>query len=1528
MKFFLCLIVFSFISISYSQKSIEFDSNQKDFIEIKENTFIDFLDQSFSIETVLIPVKSNQKEEQVILHYYNKDYSEGFILSLMDGAHISFQLNNELYLVRKLELREDKCYQISITFDKGKLLIYVNGDVVLESEYKDEIEKLKYDIPFYIGGFSENYNFNGIIDEVRLFNSAVTSVDIVESLFKACNISQISEMEAYYSFDEDFYQIIRDHAQNNNGYFSYTNEEEIQDPKRIDAKCVTQFHISEEISYCDIIKYNTQPFHNCLNPNHFDENDNHLESFFVYDRFGNIYCESTISRMNGLNYRSQESVEQVGHFELIYDDIITDDYKAIINQVFFDFDNFLVFNSSCNQGDLIKIEISAQPLGSSVLAEAGSYSDDLSNTTGVTRGRVWQGVNAGSYTNSSLNPTALININKNRIDANDFYLGYTSDDDSDGFVDQLDAVNLYDLYGVIQHEVIHVLGFSSWLKADGQGVDSTISAYDLLLSQNAQFFVNELVPFGWNGNLIPEDVLNNNNCSITYLEGHYATGQIPVLLTTDTQGNYNNSNLSHINDDCFSSNLTHLMSPTVARGAYERLTQEEVDVLHDLKYQTNANYGSTLINGSFNPNSRNYSVVENRPSIAINDPCESSFIIDGCNSNSFTYEELGILSNDISSSSFNPEIIDVFLLEPSELLNNEYISFSLNDDGITLVSNGYFYSPFFLGYKISSPDSQISNIGTIKFETQPCEDFNINLGCLEDEFNSCNLICNSLLECEFGAVCNQGYSGINPLNSVWGWYPLSGTPDYLENNSFNLRLNESVITTASIDQNKNYILSCFLKSKSAGETSQLDIIASNLEDVNYPEVLESPLFLGDTQVLANIQVASGDYEEFIVCFSANNNFDILTFLQPLNLQTRLSQVEMIEDKLFNEDVFSTEYVGQCEDGTLVGADLCTLSGMEYEWFKMVDGLEKQLTNGNSTLTDTGQSLGITIINPSGSLIKVPNEDGTYIIKRRFISTNGFPVNGACEVEVEVSVISNGEDCVELPCENACVQSGIWPVIGDDIANANSIIFANHNANTIGSDCEGNVYSVGLWNGGGSSPSLVKYDKYGVFVWEVDIENAKRIKTDDNLNVYLQGTDFISKFNSNGVLLWKQSIEIDNDYRVSFIELDTANSDIYFSIINVYDWDNNGDINVNFNEVITSQTFVETVDFNTSAIIKISSNGIVSNLDTIVNGKINDLHFIDGKLHAFIEYNNQLTFAVSNTNSLAPDTQNWYLHAQYVNSNLIYSQNILAVVDEITNYVHMPIFYYNHINETIFFVKINHFVSPHNITEIALDGTILNSNQISDGASTKFSEDNTFYNELNGAIFVFFDSNLNNVDFYATVFEFNDGVLSSKPLTNNIQESMRSLYNRSNKSITITGECIYISSAYHKAYDDLALNDGVVLPAIEGNGNGKQYALRLQSDLTIARPSATQTTEDELWKIKVFPNPVKDEVNIVINSEQIDKVSKIEVLNIIGEKIYQVPPYLLKKNNIIIGLQNENSGLYIIRVTTIHGQTISQKFIKK
>ncbi len=99
----------------------------------------------------------------------------------------------------------DTWYHIAVISNGTSVIFYVNGEKDSEYTFDGVLGGIDNDDPLYIGGSGENDNiesFNGLLDEVRVWNDVRTATEIKNNMWKPLDGDE-SDLVAYYNFDEE-----------------------------------------------------------------------------------------------------------------------------------------------------------------------------------------------------------------------------------------------------------------------------------------------------------------------------------------------------------------------------------------------------------------------------------------------------------------------------------------------------------------------------------------------------------------------------------------------------------------------------------------------------------------------------------------------------------------------------------------------------------------------------------------------------------------------------------------------------------------------------------------------------------------------------------------------------------------------------------------------------------------------------------------------------------------------------------------------------------------------------------------------------------------------------------------------------------------------------------------------------------------------------------------------------------------------------------------------------------------------------
>ncbi|MBL4707898.1 MAG: DUF11 domain-containing protein, partial [Flavobacteriales bacterium] len=526
------------------------------------------------------------------------------------------------------------------------------------------------------------------------------------------------------------------------------------------------------------------------------------EEIKIYDRFGNDYVWDDIRIPNNtwaagifvLHFDDEDIPVQNGSG---FDDAtagtffptLGQDRREVLIQVFEDISALLVSNSLpsglpdpyVNLGTTVEIRISTNvyngnPMPASALGVAGSYYLDYPGM-GIGYGAVWKtittGVDAyyGMATNPMFHGILAINLNHN------WYLDLSSSSSI--------TPSQHDLYRVVMHEAMHMLGIASAIDANGTSIlaNGNYFPYDEFLTSNG-------VPL----------ITSTSNCYDTQFTGSISnlTGGCSTVQFTGNGINNNNhdlhtpsvwaggSSLSHFNcvntvGPCTMSGNGYIMNYCTAAGAVQRIPHiSEVETLCDLGYNIQGNYG----NGDYTASTTNGSPYQNSCSntavAGVNDYSDfvsnmpytaPIFEVVSDPGNTISIDGSDILGNDFG----NPDIIScIEIITPGGNLTSSTVPVTFSDF-ITYDPINFWSGMAILKYK---PYNSVTNtygnvtyiyINVIGGTPPPCPP------------NSCNIVCNGDFEIYGCQGCMSGQpiellAGISDLQLTNGGFGFN-TPD-------------------------------------------------------------------------------------------------------------------------------------------------------------------------------------------------------------------------------------------------------------------------------------------------------------------------------------------------------------------------------------------------------------------------------------------------------------------------------------------------------------------------------------------------------------------------------------------------------------------------------------------------------------------------------------------------------------------------------------------------------------------------------
>jgi PKD repeat protein len=314
----------------------------------------------------------------------------------------------------------------------------------------------------------------------------------------------------------------------------------------------------------------------------------------VYDRFGNSY---------DLNYFQTNTSEfsqggcNSGYFNLTFSNDILPEWQTIICQVFSDVSSLIERrdpHDGCIELEPINITIQGESTGDALATATPFY--DFNQFYHLQCGymmnsSVYERINNGVSTLPVADGLIFINTSSN------FYSGTGSSV----------GTGLYDLYSVILHEAMHILGYASVSAAITNFGFPILSLWDANLYAVNQYnpngtnntigkvFVGDCIENCWELNpalfesITDYENIVNTNCvsGNTEIELGFGSPLVAPISGPNIDCNTSFINmLSHLNPYCHGQNINYVMSPCLDSGEDRReLTPPELQILCDLGYE-------------------------------------------------------------------------------------------------------------------------------------------------------------------------------------------------------------------------------------------------------------------------------------------------------------------------------------------------------------------------------------------------------------------------------------------------------------------------------------------------------------------------------------------------------------------------------------------------------------------------------------------------------------------------------------------------------------------------------------------------------------------------------------------------------------------------------------------------------------------------------------------------------------------------------------------------------------------------------
>lgn len=119
-----------------------------------------------------------------ILSRGDEDGSGPFYFGLNAHSHLQLWINGQEYAAEGFKFEKETCYHVAVTVSTDFISFYVDGELIEQlnaqqsSHYLDDISY------FWIGNYpeEEEFGFNGMIDDVRIWNTTRTQGQIVANM--------------------------------------------------------------------------------------------------------------------------------------------------------------------------------------------------------------------------------------------------------------------------------------------------------------------------------------------------------------------------------------------------------------------------------------------------------------------------------------------------------------------------------------------------------------------------------------------------------------------------------------------------------------------------------------------------------------------------------------------------------------------------------------------------------------------------------------------------------------------------------------------------------------------------------------------------------------------------------------------------------------------------------------------------------------------------------------------------------------------------------------------------------------------------------------------------------------------------------------------------------------------------------------------------------------------------------------------------------------------------------------------------
>lgn len=194
-----------------SENALKFNGSNNYILSSKDNRGIT------SEVTVTAWVKTSSKKLQMVATKYDRDAEHGYQLLMRDGKAAfagrdgSGEYRHSGYSFTTID--DDKWHHLAGVLSNGIWIIYIDGTMQMNFNSFYKTPDLRSNAPLTIGNYylvNADY-FDGIIDEVRIWNRALTDYEIIENMCQKIPASSPG-LVGYFKFDEGSGVTVNDHS--------------------------------------------------------------------------------------------------------------------------------------------------------------------------------------------------------------------------------------------------------------------------------------------------------------------------------------------------------------------------------------------------------------------------------------------------------------------------------------------------------------------------------------------------------------------------------------------------------------------------------------------------------------------------------------------------------------------------------------------------------------------------------------------------------------------------------------------------------------------------------------------------------------------------------------------------------------------------------------------------------------------------------------------------------------------------------------------------------------------------------------------------------------------------------------------------------------------------------------------------------------------------------------------------------------------------------------------------------------------